>query len=74
MNQRIEQNAKKFITSTVQIVRGMINSVLTTITDLRLFLWSLSGVLTLFGFNIEKGVVFFIYAFYYFLQHLSRTN
>ena len=40
----------------------MINSVLTTI-EFTIILWSLSGVLSLFGLNIEKGVVFFIYAF-----------
>ena len=62
IDQRIEQDAREFITSTVQIVRGVINSVLTTI-EFTIILWSLSGVLTLFGFNIEKGVVFFIYAF-----------
>lgn len=63
---------REFITSTVQIVRGVINSVLTTI-EFTIILWSLSGVLTLFGFNIEKGVVFFVYAFIIFAT-LSPTN
>ena len=62
IDQRIEQDAREFISSTVTIVRGMINSVLTTI-EFTIILWSLSGVLSLFGLNIEKGVVFFIYAF-----------
>ena len=48
----------------------MINSVLTTI-EFTIILWSLSGVLTLFGFNIEKGVVFFIYAFIIFATLMS---
>lgn len=43
---------------------------LTTI-EFTIILWSLSGVLTLFGFNIEKGVVFFIYAFIIFATLMS---
>ena len=70
IDQRIEQDAREFITSTVQIVRGVINSVLTTI-EFTIILWSLSGVLTLFGFNIEKGLVFFIYAFIIFATLMS---
>lgn len=70
IDQRIEQDAREFITSTVQIVRGVINSVLTTI-EFTIILWTLSGVLTLFGFNIEKGVVFFIYAFIIFATLMS---
>lgn len=70
IDQRIEQDAREFITSTVQIVRGIINSVLTTI-EFTIILWSLSGILTLFEFNIEKGVVFFIYAFIIFATFMS---
>lgn len=70
IDQRIEQDAREFISSTVQIVRGVINSVLTTI-EFTLILWQLSGILSLFGFNIEKGVVFFIYAFIIFATVMS---
>ncbi|QPB42686.1 ABC transporter ATP-binding protein/permease [Rodentibacter haemolyticus] len=70
IDQRIEQDAREFISSTVQIVRGMINSVLTTI-EFTIILWSLSGMLSLFGINIEKGVVFFIYAFIIFATLMS---
>lgn len=70
IDQRIEQDAREFITSTVQIVRGMINSVLTTI-EFTIILWSLSGILSIFGFNIEKGVVFFIYIFIIFATLMS---
>lgn len=70
IDQRIEQDAREFISSTVQIVRGIINSILTTI-EFTIILWSLSGILTLFGFNIEKGVVFFIYAFIIFATFMS---
>ena len=70
IDQRIEQDAREFITSTVQIVRGMINSILTTI-EFTIILWSLSGVLSLFSLNIEKGVVFFIYFFIIFATLMS---
>ena len=70
IDQRIEQDAREFITSTVQIVRGMINSILTTI-EFTIILWSLSGVLSLFSLNIEKGVVFFIYSFIIFATLMS---
>lgn len=70
IDQRIEQDAREFIASTVQIVRGMINAILTTI-EFTIILWSLSGVLSLFGLNIEKGVVFFIYAFIIFATLMS---
>lgn len=70
IDQRIEQDAREFISSTVQIVRGMINSVFTTI-EFTIILWSLSGILSLFGFNIEKGVVFFIYIFIIFATLMS---
>ncbi|OOF38668.1 ABC transporter ATP-binding protein [Rodentibacter mrazii] len=70
IDQRIEQDAREFITSTMQIVRGMINSVLTTI-EFTIILWSLSGVLNIFGLTIEKGVVFFIYGFIIFATLMS---
>ncbi|WP_288065616.1 SbmA/BacA-like family transporter, partial [Rodentibacter caecimuris] len=70
IDQRIEQDAREFITSTMQIVRGMINSVMTTI-EFTIILWSLSGVLNIFGLTIEKGVVFFIYGFIIFATLMS---
>lgn len=48
----------------------MINSILTTI-EFTIILWSLSGVLSLFSLNIEKGVVFFIYSFIIFATLMS---
>ncbi|WP_040976442.1 ABC transporter ATP-binding protein/permease [Necropsobacter massiliensis] len=62
IDQRIEQDAREFISSTVELVRGVINSVVSTI-EFTLILWGLSGLLVLFGLAIPKGVVFFIYAF-----------
>lgn len=62
IDQRIEQDARDFITGTVELVRGVINSIVSTI-EFTIILWGLSGILTLFGLDIPKGVVFFIYLF-----------
>lgn len=62
IDQRIEQDAREFITGTVDLVRGMINSIVSTL-EFTLILWNLSGLLILLGVEIPKGVVFFIYLF-----------
>lgn len=62
IDQRIEQDAREFITTTVEMVRGVINAVMSTV-EFTIILWGLSGVLSLFGFHIPKGVVFFIFMF-----------
>ncbi|WP_373099886.1 MULTISPECIES: ABC transporter ATP-binding protein/permease [Pasteurellaceae] len=62
IDQRIEQDAREFISSTTELVRGVINSVVSTI-EFTIILWGLSGLLVLFGLAIPKGVVFFIYGF-----------
>ncbi|TNH07320.1 ABC transporter ATP-binding protein/permease [Testudinibacter sp. TR-2022] len=62
IDQRIEQDAREFITGTVDLVRGVINSIVSTI-EFTLILWQLSGILLLFSVAVPKGVVFFIYIF-----------
>ncbi|UXZ05365.1 SbmA/BacA-like family transporter [Moraxella nasicaprae] len=62
IDQRIEQDATAFISDTVALVRGMMNSVLSSI-EFTLILWQLSGVLVLLGLSIPKGVVFLLYVF-----------
>lgn len=62
IDQRIEQDATAFITTTLEAVRGVINSVVATI-EFSVILWGLSGILALFGLEVPKGVVFFIYLF-----------
>lgn len=62
IDQRIEQDAREFITTTVDMVRGVINAII-SIIEFTLILWGLSGLLALFGMEIPKGVVFFIYIF-----------
>ena len=62
IDQRIEQDAKEFITTTVEMVRGVINAVM-SIIEFTIILWGLSGILSVFGVSVPKGVVFFIYTF-----------
>lgn len=62
IDQRIEQDATAFISGTMEMVRGVLNSIVATI-EFTIILWGLSGLLTLLGFEIPKGVVFFIYIF-----------
>ena len=62
IDQRIEQDATAFISGTIEMVRGVVNSVVATI-EFTIILWGLSGILPLFGLEIQKGVVFFIYLF-----------
>ncbi len=62
IDQRIQQDAQDFITTTVEFVRGMINSVVSAI-EFTIVLWGLSGLMVLFGFEIPKGMVFFVFIF-----------
>ncbi|MDU8925338.1 ABC transporter ATP-binding protein/permease [Pasteurellaceae bacterium LIM206] len=62
IDQRIEQDAREFITGTLDLVDGVINAIV-SIFEFTVILWGLSGLLVLFGVNIPKGVVFFIYSF-----------
>lgn len=62
IDQRIEQDAAAFVSGTVDLVRGVVNSIVATI-EFTFILWGLSGLLTLLGLDIPKGVVFFIYLF-----------
>ncbi|UOO82953.1 ABC transporter ATP-binding protein/permease [Uruburuella testudinis] len=60
IDQRIQQDAQDFIVSTIEFVRGMLNSVLSTI-EFTIVLWGLAGVLPVFGIEIPRGIVFFVY-------------
>lgn len=62
VDQRIQQDAQDFITTTIEFIRGMLNSILSAI-EFTIVLWGLSGILTLFGFNIPRGMVFFVFIF-----------
>ncbi|MDG2957617.1 ABC transporter ATP-binding protein/permease [Exercitatus varius] len=62
IDQRIEQDAREFITGTVDLVDGVVGAVL-SIIEFTVILWGLSGMLTLLGLEIPKAAVFFIYGF-----------
>lgn len=62
IDQRIEQDATAFIEGTVSVVDGVINSIVATV-EFTIILWGLSGLLTIAGVDVPKGVVFFIYIF-----------
>lgn len=62
IDQRIQQDAQEFIANTIEFVRGMLNSVLSSM-EFAIVLWGLAGVLTVFGINIPHGIVFFVFIF-----------
>lgn len=62
IDQRIQQDAQEFIASTIEFVRGMMNSVVSSL-EFAFVLWGLAGVLTLFGFEIPRGIVWFVFIF-----------
>ena len=62
IDQRIQQDAQDFIVSTIEFVRGMLNSVLTSL-EFAIVLWGLAGVLIVFGINIPHGIVYFVFIF-----------
>ncbi|STZ75878.1 ABC transporter ATP-binding protein/permease [Bergeriella denitrificans] len=62
IDQRIQQDAQDFITSTIEFIRGMVNSVVSSL-EFAFVLWGLAGILTLFGFDIPHGIVWFVFIF-----------
>lgn len=62
IDQRIQQDAQEFIASTIEFVRGMVNSVVTSL-EFAVVLWGLAGILTVFGFDIPHGIVWFVFIF-----------
>ncbi|MDO5638943.1 MAG: ABC transporter ATP-binding protein/permease [Neisseria sp.] len=60
IDQRIQQDAQDFIVSTIEFTRGMLNSIISTI-EFTIVLWGLAGVLPVFGIEIPRGIVFFVY-------------
>lgn len=62
IDQRIQQDAQDFITNTIEFIRGMLNSVLSAI-EFTIVLWGLSGIISLFGFEIPHGMVFLVFLF-----------
>lgn len=62
IDQRIQQDAQDFIVNTLQFVRGMLDSVISSM-EFAIVLWGLAGVLQVFGVAIPKGLVFVVFCF-----------
>lgn len=60
IDQRIQMDAQEFIVSTITFLRGMLNSVISTI-EFTIVLWGLAGILPVFGIEIPHGIVFLVY-------------
>ena len=70
IDQRIQQDAQDFIASTAELVRGLINAIVSTI-EFTVILWNLSGVLSVLELEIPRGMVMFIYLFILFATATS---
>ncbi|WP_373740229.1 ABC transporter ATP-binding protein/permease [Neisseria sp.] len=62
IDQRIQQDAQDFITSTIKFIRGMLDSVISSM-EFAIVLWGLAGVLNVFGIEIPRGIVWFVFIF-----------
>lgn len=62
IDQRIQQDAQEFTTSTAIMLRGLLHAIV-SIIEFTLILWGLAGVLHLLGLHIPRGMVMFIYLF-----------
>ena len=62
IDQRIQQDSQEFIDSTIEFVRGMLNSVISSV-EFAVVLWGLAGVLNVFGISIPHGLVYFVFVF-----------
>ncbi|MDK4575227.1 ABC transporter ATP-binding protein/permease [Kingella kingae] len=60
IDQRIQQDAQEFIANTIEFIRGMLNSGLSSI-EFTLVLWGLAGILAIFGIDIPHGIVFLVF-------------
>lgn len=60
IDQRIQTDAQEFIITTFTFVRGMLNSVVSTL-EFTIVLWGLAGMLPVFGIEIPRGIVFVAY-------------
>ncbi|WP_174875898.1 ABC transporter ATP-binding protein/permease [Vogesella oryzae] len=61
-DQRIQQDIASFVSSSLSLSMGVIDALVSTF-EFTLILWGLSGVLTLFGVDIPRGMVFMVYVY-----------
>lgn len=61
-DQRIQQDIASFVSNSLSLSMGVIDALVSTF-EFTLILWGLSGVLTLFGVDIPRGMVFVVYLY-----------
>lgn len=61
IDQRIEQDAREFVSGTVELIDGMLGAIV-SIVEFTVILTALSGLIQLFGFQLPD-MVLYIYAF-----------
>ena len=61
-DQRIQQDVESFVTSSLTLSMGLLDAVV-SLFAFSIILWSLSGSLVLFGWEIERAMVFMVYLY-----------
>ncbi|WP_386093750.1 ABC transporter ATP-binding protein/permease [Vogesella facilis] len=61
-DQRIQQDVASFVSSSLSLSMGVIDALVSTF-EFTVILWGLSGVLTLFGIDIPRAMVFVAYIY-----------
>jgi putative ATP-binding cassette transporter len=61
-DQRIQQDVESFVGSSLALSMGLLDSVV-SLFSFSIILWSLSGMLVLFGWKIPRAMVFMVYLY-----------
>jgi putative ATP-binding cassette transporter len=61
-DQRIQQDVESFVSGSLALSMGLLNSVV-SLFSFSIILWSLSGTLVLFGWQIPRAMVFMVYLY-----------
>jgi vitamin B12/bleomycin/antimicrobial peptide transport system ATP-binding/permease protein len=61
-DQRIQQDVESFVTSSINLSMGLLDAVV-SLYAFTIILWSLSGALALFGFEIPRAMVYLVYLY-----------
>jgi len=61
-DQRIQQDVESFVGSSLALSMGLLDSVV-SLFSFTIILWTLSGTLALFGFEVPRAMVFLVYLY-----------
>lgn len=61
-DQRIQQDVDSFVATSLTLSMGLLNAVV-SLFSFTIILWGLSGALTVFGWNVPRGMVFCVYLY-----------